>query len=412
MYKIEKGKLTIGLPGKAPVCGVELVDGNLEFSINRGATFALSDRNWGRAIYNDLVWQLKQEDLDHERLLAAYQIDADFLRDIVEGSIRSICDPQTYTLTKLVYGSKANSGDYNLVREKAEILSHLVEMGCLIPVMAYLKTADVEALSNLAQPREVIDATKGTLRRHEWRTYLNLSPDWLPTRRGTAFGDYQMLMKVLTRMEPKPPKRVWSSILSIQQDMSRHYGDFDKGVELLLLVGRELNGNDPMALRFLKQDNTVILDWIQYNNDLTVDQLKAMTFRTAHLRATRWHQEHRRGRYSWATNNNNYEWISLIDDIIIDKWRVEALNSSGALREEGRVMDHCVATYDAKCERGDSRIFSVQNSEGVHTGTLELTTDGANKWVKRQLHGPQNAPVPAKAVEIANQFTQLYNEAT
>ena len=222
-------------------------------------------------------------------------------------------------------------------------------------------------------------------------------------------SDCQVLIKVLTRMESKPSKRVWSSIVAIQRDISRHCGRSDIAVEVLLLAARELNSSDPIPLRYLKQDNTIILDWVTGVHDLTIERLREMTFRTAHLRATRWHQENPRGRYSWATNSNNYEWTSKLNVVIIDEWKVEALNSSAALREEGRTMDHCVATYDSKCNRNESRIFSVQDKSGLHIGTLELVPE-SDGWKKRQLHGPENLDVPSKAITVANKFVKLYNE--
>ena len=61
-------------------------------------------------------------------------------------------------------------------------------------------------------------------------------------------------------------------------------------------------------------------------------------------------------------------------------WRVEELHSVDTLREESRVMNHCVNRYAQRCRAGGSAIFSVRqypaddasHSAGVSRATVEV----------------------------------------
>ena len=70
---------------------------------------------------------------------------------------------------------------------------------------------------------------------------------------------------------------------------------------------------------------------------------------------------------------------------------VRILSSNGTT-VEGKIMAHCVASYGHSVERGDTRIYSIRNSEGLSRCTIEW--DEPSKTAK-QIKGPHDSTVPA-----------------
>jgi hypothetical protein len=71
-------------------------------------------------------------------------------------------------------------------------------------------------------------------------------------------------------------------------------------------------------------------------------------------------------------------------------WRVEELCSVDALRDEGRVMSHCVARYACRCRTGSSAIFSVRHYKVDFEGDTQ-----ANSYATIEVH-----PRTRKVVQI------------
>jgi hypothetical protein len=46
------------------------------------------------------------------------------------------------------------------------------------------------------------------------------------------------------------------------------------------------------------------------------------------------------------------------------RWRIEELCQSGELQDEGRALRHCVASYEYRCVRGTSSIWSLRRQDG------------------------------------------------
>jgi len=75
-----------------------------------------------------------------------------------------------------------------------------------------------------------------------------------------------------------------------------------------------------------------------------------------------------------------------------DGWKVVELRTDKALELEGELMDHCVGNYCKKVAKGESRIFSLRDSENKPHITMEYQpAEGRFK----QIFGPANA-VPSE----------------
>jgi PcfJ-like protein len=79
--------------------------------------------------------------------------------------------------------------------------------------------------------------------------------------------------------------------------------------------------------------------------------------------------------------------------------RMVPLRTGPQLREEGRIMNHCVGDYAQQVATGQSLIFSVR--DGVdHIATLEIRRQAhRNGYSINQLHGPSNRR-PSEGVRI------------
>lgn len=69
---------------------------------------------------------------------------------------------------------------------------------------------------------------------------------------------------------------------------------------------------------------------------------------------------------TWGSHG--WDWRDVKTDV--DEWSVTELLSSDALREESKIMRHCVRVYDCRCAQGYCAIFSLQNG-GDHVLTIE-----------------------------------------
>ena len=99
-----------------------------------------------------------------------------------------------------------------------------------------------------------------------------------------------------------------------------------------------------------------------------------------------------------------------------DGYRLTALQTSNALRQEGAAMHHCVASYWLNVVAGRSRIYSVRK-DGARVATLELTSQtGAYRWQKgdfkiRQLVGVRNSRPAIEVAKVVDSFIHEVNEA-
>lgn len=86
-------------------------------------------------------------------------------------------------------------------------------------------------------------------------------------------------------------------------------------------------------------------------------------------------------------------WDSSLLSAEIGPYVFVALTDSGALKAEGRRMQHCVATYIDICRMNAARIFSVRDAiSGQPVATLSLIWID-DYWRIDQLKGLRNAEV-------------------
>jgi hypothetical protein len=72
--------------------------------------------------------------------------------------------------------------------------------------------------------------------------------------------------------------------------------------------------------------------------------------------------------------------------------RIQEIVASADLREEGRAMRHCVASYSRTCARGASAIFSLARDDGMgYERRLTIQIDVSSKRII-QARGRFNAP--------------------
>ncbi|MBU1210606.1 MAG: PcfJ domain-containing protein [Alphaproteobacteria bacterium] len=89
--------------------------------------------------------------------------------------------------------------------------------------------------------------------------------------------------------------------------------------------------------------------------------------------------------------------------------RMVPLRTGPQLREEGRVMEHCVATYVHLVAAGECLIFSVRKGE-TRLATMEIRRHGQRKaYGILQLQGPGNSRVPEPVGSYAKSWVERYS---
>lgn len=72
-------------------------------------------------------------------------------------------------------------------------------------------------------------------------------------------------------------------------------------------------------------------------------------------------------------------------------WEVVELRSARELQQEGRAMQHCVATYAARCQAGTARIWSLRSRRGAVVRSLATIEVRPAARAVVQVRGPDNA---------------------
>ena len=88
----------------------------------------------------------------------------------------------------------------------------------------------------------------------------------------------------------------------------------------------------------------------------------------------------------------NMSWDSAVGEFEVGDYAVVPLTTSRMLREEARVMRHCVNLYDIACQRGEARVFSVRDSEAHRVATISLAWKD-DYWYLEQMKGMANEEV-------------------
>lgn len=87
-----------------------------------------------------------------------------------------------------------------------------------------------------------------------------------------------------------------------------------------------------------------------------------------------------------------YAWNSAIESCKAGYYLAVSLNSSAALRAEGRHMDNCVASYDERCFAGLARAFGILDRHASRLATMSLILK-SDQWNLEQTKGYRNAEI-------------------
>lgn len=93
-----------------------------------------------------------------------------------------------------------------------------------------------------------------------------------------------------------------------------------------------------------------------------------------------------------------YRWACPVLAQEMGDFLVVPLASSKELTSEGWHMQHCVASYDARCANGMYQVFSIRDLLGNRIATLGLAY-GASGWTVDQCLGIGNSEVMLKFTE-------------
>lgn len=116
----------------------------------------------------------------------------------------------------------------------------------------------------------------------------------------------------------------------------------------------------------------------------------------------RWAAERRRR----ALPASRREWLSPVNDVTISSYRFIALLSHGALKDEGEIMRHCIASYGEACQAGYFQVFSVRELATLdRVATLALAGD-RGRWVIIGLKAAGNAEPAPEVSRAVTQFVQ------
>lgn len=119
------------------------------------------------------------------------------------------------------------------------------------------------------------------------------------------------------------------------------------------------------------------------------------------------------------SKKRNRKWVSDLAAQEIGPFLFLPLTSTKELRQEGRIMEHCIGTYDRLCRLDHFRVFSVRNAadqKRIATLALECWND---EWQLEQVKGLRNGEVLHQALTYFDgeqtvsdiQFTDLYYAA-
>lgn len=92
---------------------------------------------------------------------------------------------------------------------------------------------------------------------------------------------------------------------------------------------------------------------------------------------------------------------------------VKPLVSSDALYEEGRKMNHCIASYDSHCKNGIYLAFALHDRETEKDFTLGICKLNQKNWEQKweidQIRSNCNSAASRKAIEVGKKVLILLN---
>lgn len=136
-------------------------------------------------------------------------------------------------------------------------------------------------------------------------------------------------------------------------------------------------------------------------------------------RSDRWHELMARDQAQTTSGKKGREqmkmfWKSAIGEVEIDGWKFVALCSDSDLKKEGKVMDHCVASYDVSCMGGKYRVFTATKwvpGEERERYTAGIAMTSARTWKAEQVRGVGDSLGTDEVVEATHKLALAYTRA-
>ena len=93
-------------------------------------------------------------------------------------------------------------------------------------------------------------------------------------------------------------------------------------------------------------------------------------------------------------------------------WRAAPLDTPDALRQEGAVMQHCLARYVKTVMRGESCAYALRSSDGSQRATLLLEPWMEDDEICATLAGPENQAVSLNAIDAMGALLRIVSPMT
>ena len=139
-------------------------------------------------------------------------------------------------------------------------------------------------------------------------------------------------------------------------------------------------------------------------------RVTSRTWRGLLRRSQEWHQiEAVRTAERMIQEGEFLEWESLVSTVEQENLQAIPLCNSTDLAMETVMMKHCVAEYTARCQKGESRIFSITQN-GRRTATMEINRQ-QDTWKVHQVRGPMNVEPGDTAKSLARLVAREYTRA-
>lgn len=106
---------------------------------------------------------------------------------------------------------------------------------------------------------------------------------------------------------------------------------------------------------------------------------------------------------------NHYSWASPLGEFEMDGFRVRPLTSSEALYEEGQKMNHCIASYEGSCLRGEYLAFALCDQKTEQDFTLGFCMD-ARRWKLDQIRSYCNSAASNEARVVGARVLRVLNK--
>lgn len=358
-----------------------------------------------------------------------YKSNNNKLRSIFGGIIWKHYDPEVISLCLKIFGLSVSSFEYSLIwNNKKEVIDTLEKgHGGILPIWAKLsgrKEDDFNYVSQTFASPDIIKQVKENLvnlTNSGWRFLIKLSPRSVNLIYTYTYDSFTKFINWLAHVGVVPRYTLLKYLL-------RNCVSVPKTEDLTALMRIALKQSYKVVpiVGFFSQQIMPVLDWFysgpfrEFNPDLRFNnkypnRVNHLQFDSNQRKASwswfmrqqvEWHQDILKKQKEGVKNEN---WISLVDEITIGKYKVIPLTNTYALIDEGKEMHHCVGSYSQSCLINISRVFSIRTLNDGKVATVEIRKSN-DYYQVNQCSGPCNMSVPSDVTKIAEKVKNLYNK--